>query len=89
MSGHVRAANDMGPSRYLGRRAIPVRELAGHLELDEESLRDFFFEHDEEISFRLFEAAVDIVVELGLREGLIPLEEPPEPEPPELELLDP
>lgn len=85
----MKAANDIGPRRYVADRAVPVQELAGHLGIDEERVRDFFFEHDEEISFRVFDAVVDIVVEVGLREGLIPLEEPLEPEPPELELLEP
>ena len=86
---HVTAANDRGPGRYVGDRAVPVQELAAHLGLGDEQIRDLFFEHDEEISFRIFEAVVDIVVEIGLREGLIPLEEPLEPEGAELELLEP
>ena len=84
----MRAANNAGPGRYVGERAILVRELAGRLELGEEEVRDFFHRHDKEISARLLEATVDIVEELGLREGLIPLKEPLEIEPLELEQLE-
>ena len=66
------AANDKGPPRYIA--AVDVRELAELFNVDEDSMRVFCIEHAAEISAQTFRSAVDIVRELGLLEGLIPIQ---------------
>lgn len=74
----MNAANDKGPPRYIATKAIDVCELADHFRVDEDRMRAFLLEHEEEIAAAVGRSALEIVEELGALEGLIPLEESPE-----------
>ena len=65
-------ANDKGPRRHIA--AVDIRELAELFNVAEDSMRVFCIEHEAEISAQTFRSAADIVQELGLLEGLIPLQ---------------
>lgn len=67
-------ANDKGPPRYIAQTAIDIRALAEHFNVDEDRMREFCLEHEQEISQAVGKSAIEIVEELGALEGLVPLE---------------
>lgn len=72
----MKPANDNGPRRFIAQEAIDVRDLAERLGVDEDRMREFCLEHEEEISQAVGRSALDLVDELARLEGLIPAAEP-------------
>jgi hypothetical protein len=70
------SANDKGPPRFVATESVDVRELADYFSIDEDRMRTFCLEHEEEIGKAIRKSALDIVDELGHLEGLFPLTEP-------------
>lgn len=69
----VNPANDKGPPRYVARKAVDVRELADHFNVDEDRMREFCLKHEAEISEGAHRSALEFVEEFGKLEGLVPL----------------
>lgn len=71
----MNAANDRGPPRYVFDQTIDVRKIAEHFSIDEDRMREFLLDHEKEISEEIFRFAIELIEEIGMQNGIIPIEE--------------
>lgn len=71
----MNAANDRGPPRYIFERVIDVCKIAEQLSIDECTVRELALMHEKEISEEISKIAIELIEEIGIREGRIAISE--------------